>query len=181
MVWFDWSFGRLLFTYDLKDCWFRYESPAFLHFTLIWWYDFHMLGISSRPCRLLYNIIMICIFFSKVLGKIVRYFYAEVPSRQRPVGHWRIWGQKSPSEFFKLGGSDVDRRCTAASAACCAAWRRRRRQRSGSRSRNRRHFFSSESAKLFRPKSVLWATFVRWRAAARANARLCYVYPVHYT
>ena len=54
----------------------------------------------------------------------MRYFYAEVPSRQRPVGHWRIWGQKSPSEFFKLGGSDVDGRCTAASAACCVAWRR---------------------------------------------------------
>ena len=129
-----------------------------------------------------YIIIMICsFFFLKVLGKIVRYFYAEVPSRQRPVGHWRIWGQKSPSEFFKLGGSDVDGRCTAASAARWRRWRRRQRQRSGSPSRNRRHFFSSESAKLFRPKSVLWATFVRWRAVARANARLCYVYPVHFT
>ena len=106
----------------LKDCWFRYESPAFLHFTLIW-YDFTCWASAAGRVNY-YIIIMICrFFFSKVLGKIVRYFYAEVPSRQRPVGHWRIWGQKSPSEFFKLGGSDVDGRCTAASAACCAAWR----------------------------------------------------------
>ena len=61
---------------------------------------------------------------------------------------------------------------------CCTQLRTTRRHAAShgvlsSVSRNRRrHFFSSESAKLFRPKSVLRATSVRCAVSTGANARL---------
>ena len=92
-----------------------YESPIlFLHFTkyshvffvlngLMWPYYF-----LSAAYQALYNNDMYVCF--QVLNKSVE-IVVSTPrclTRRRPVGHWRIWGQKSPSEFFKLGGSDVD-------------------------------------------------------------------------
>ena len=62
----------------------------------------------SAAYQVLYNNDMYVCF--QVLNKSVE-IVVSTPrclTRRRPVGHWRIWGQKSPSEFFKLGGSDVD-------------------------------------------------------------------------
>ena len=65
----------------------------------------------------------------------------------RPIGHWRIWGQKSSSEFFKV----VLSAAAAATAEATAAEQESPQSPSLG--------FSSESAKLFRPKSVHRVSF----------------------
>ena len=153
-----------MFTYDLNGC---NESPAFLHFTIFWLFHIFLLNGPHNRCY-----ILICFFKSK--EKIfVRFSTPRCPldddqsatdgfgAKKAQVNFWNLVAVTSTFTAAVLQTLPPPRR---AAAYCSRGWLLH--------SRNRRHFFSSESAKLFRPKSVLWATSVRCTASTGANARL---------